>query len=138
MAIINEKLKNIKGYYCNCCETFYTYEEIKRTYTVEAIGNTYNVIKEELTCSECGNHSDLEEFTPEDWSPLAGLVNARYKDSTWIKVPIYDNDNDLFPVAYKTVRTTQEVEELAGWYCIEVKNAFLGEFDILTIEVEFC
>ena len=137
MAIINEELKNIKGFCCYHCEKFYTYEEIKRTYTVEAIGNTYNIIKEEKTCPECGHYSDLEEFTPEEWTSLAGLIKARYRHNVWIKVPIYNSDNDIFPVAYKTVSTVEEVEELAGRYCIEVVKATIDEFDLMDVEVDF-
>lgn len=138
MAIINERLKGIKGFYCYHCEKFYTYEEIKRTYTVEVIGNTYNITKEEETCPECGHYSDLEEFTSEDWMPLAGLIKARYQNHVWIKVPIYNSDNDTFPVGYKTVHTVEEAEELAGNYCIEVVTASVDEFDLMDVEVEFC
>ena len=138
MAIyINEELKGIKGYYCGYCDEFHTEEEIKKTYTVEVIGDNAKIIEVEKACAECGKSIDLEEFEPEWWSHLASLVKARYNGKVWIKVPLYDSENDMFPKAYKTVRTVEEVEELAGRYCIEVVRATIDEFDLMDIEVEF-
>jgi hypothetical protein len=140
MAIINEEMRAVKGYYCGYCNKFYNPEEVKKTYTVEVVGKKVLAKTCHITCPQgCDkNHAeDWEEFDPEYWSHLAAMIQKKYKDATWFKVPIYDNENDLFPVAYKTVRTVEEVEEIAGRYCVEVIRATIDEFDLVDVEVEF-
>jgi hypothetical protein len=114
-------------------------EEVKKTYKVEVVGKVATITDEGISCPECSHHiNDFEEFQPEWWSHLSAMVNKKYKGAVWIKCPIYDNDNDTFPVAYKTVRTTEEVEELAGRLCIDVVKASIDEFGLVDIEVDFC
>ena len=138
MAVfINEELAKIEGYYCGYCNKFYAPDEIKKTYTVEVIGKQITIKDEEISCTECGYHSDLEKFDPKAWTNLAALIQARYNGKAWIKVPIYDSENDIFPKSHKTVRTVEEVEEIADWYCIEVVKATIDEFDLMDVEVEF-
>lgn len=134
--IISRALKEVKGYYCNHCGKFYAPEEIKKILTIEVVGDAITITDTVTTCPECDRRPDLEEFDPSYWSHLAALVQARHKGCVWFKVPIYDSKNDLFPVAYKTVHTVEEVEEIADWYCIEVVSAIIDEFGLLDIEVE--
>lgn len=137
MTTINENLQSIKGYYCNYCNKFYTEEQIKKTYTVEVIGDNIKIKEVEISCPECGHHSDLEDFYAKEWTPLAALIEAHYKGKVWIKIPIYDDDNATFPTAYKTVHSVREVELYAGRLCVEVLKASIDEFDLMDVEVDF-
>lgn len=137
MAIINQTLKDIKGYYCGYCNKFHSMNEVKKTYTVEFIGKQVTIKDLTISCPNNCKPYDFEEFEPQWWSHLAAMVDKKYRGAVWIKVPIYDDDNADFPVAYKTVRTTEQVEELAGKLCIDVISASIDEFGLVDIEVDF-
>jgi hypothetical protein len=137
MAIINEELKNIKGYYCGYCNKFHRPDEIKKTYTVEVIGKNITIKDKSISCPEGCKPYDFEEFNPEWWTHLAAMLNKKYKGAVWIKCPVYKNPSDISPVGYKTVRTTEEVEALAGRLCVEVVKATVDEFGLVDVEVDF-
>lgn len=136
MAIINNELRSIKGYYCDYCGKFHTAEEMKTTYTVEVVGKSITITDKKMSCPTCGEFKDLEEFDPDLWSHLVALIQTRYKDKVWFKVPLYDSKDEIFPKAFKTVRTPEEVEKIADWYCVEVVKATTDEFGLMDVEVE--
>lgn len=138
--LISDNLKAVKGYYCGYCNKFYNPSEVKKTYTVEVVGNKVLTKTCKITCPlgcEKDHADDWEEFNPEYWTHLAAMITKKYQGAVWFKVPIYDKKDDLFPVAYKTVRTVEEVEEIAGWYCVEIISASMDEFGLIDIEVDF-
>ena len=138
MATINETLKTIKGYYCGYCDKFYNSHEVKKTYTVEVIGSNITIKNKEISCPDgCHKPMDFEEFNPEWWTHLSAMVQKKYADAVWVKVPIYNNQNDLFPVSYVTVRDVRLVEGLSDGLFIKVVKASIDEFGLVDIEVDF-
>lgn len=138
MAMINETLKAVKGYYCGYCDKFYNPQEVKKTYTIEVIGSNITIKNKEISCPNgCHNPADFEEFNPEWWTHLAAMVQKKYADAVWVKVPIYESINNPIPTSYVTVRDVRLVEGLSDGLFIKVVNASIDEFGLVDIEVDF-
>lgn len=140
--MLNEQLKEVKGYYCNYCNKFYAPEEVKRTYNIEVIGEGVNakILKYEyaIKCPEgCDGRDEFEEFNPNLWSHLVAYIEAKHSDRLTFKVPIYANDTDTTPIEYKYCTTVEEVEQIAGRLCVEVVKTTLDLFEFLDVEVDF-
>lgn len=140
--MVNENLKEVKGYYCNYCNKFYTPDEVKRVYNIEVVGEGVNAkcLKYECTikCPEgCDGRDEFEEFNPNFWSHLVAYIEAKHSDRLTFKVPLYANDTDTSPMGYKYCSTVDEVERIAGRLFVEVVKASLDEFEFLYVEVDF-
>lgn len=140
--MVNENLKEIKGYYCNYCNKFYTTDEVKRVYNIEVVGEGVNTkcLKYEcvIKCPEgCDGRDEFEEFNPNFWSHLVAYIEAKHSDRLTFKVPIYANDSDTTPIKYEYCTTVEEVERIARRLCVEVVKASLDCFEFLDVEVDF-
>lgn len=140
MSNTYNNLINAGGYYCNMCDTYHETKEMRHRYFIESIGEwngqTAEKFHHEVACPECGHMDELEPFSYTDWSHLRAYFLA--KDVPMVfRYPIFDRETNGPTTGHCETLSVDVLEELAGWYCIEVEKVE-DTAEGIVVTVEFC